>query len=126
VAEQTWKEKLLDLRIHYEMKRLEFLERKMDMYAQSTRRKSYIRIVFASILAVIVIGCMFFLFTRDIPSGNRDVVIALVSALTGAFFGSVINYYFGDSDKSLEPMPTFEEKHDLSKWDNQEEEIDES
>lgn len=119
-----WQDKMMEVRVQYELKRLEFIERKMDMFERSTKRKSYIRLVFASILSVIVIGCLWFLFTTEIPSGNRDVVIALVSALAGAFFGSVISYYFGDSDTNDGPVPSFEEKHELGNWDEEEGEFE--
>lgn len=91
---------------------LELEKSKMDLYIQmlqlketEARRKGYIRIFIGTFLGIIVSVCLFFLFTKEIPAGNKDVVIALVSGLTGAFFGSVVTYYFGDSD-SRNDMPT--------------------
>jgi len=99
-----------DFKYQYEAKRLEFLERKMTLYEQSIRRRSYIRMVLGLFLGVIVAVALWFLFTKEVPSGNRDVVIAIVSGLSGAFFGSVISYYFGDSDKVMEMPPKMDEE----------------
>ena len=92
---------------------LEFERAKIDLYIEQlrlrekeTKRKAFIRIFIGTFLGIIVLGCMLFLFMTEIPAGNRDVVIALVSGLTGAFFGSVVTYYFGDSDSRNDPPAT--------------------
>ncbi len=98
--------RMLELRLQYEQRRLEFLERKMDFYEKSQRRKAYIRMVLGVFLGCIVAISLAFLFQKEVPAGNREIIIALVSGLTGAFFGSVISYYFGDSDSHVEPPPS--------------------
>ena len=89
--------------LEYEKSRIQLHIKQLELREKETRRKSLIRIFIGTFLGLVVTGCMLFLFTTEIPSGNRDVVIALVSGLTGAFFGSVITYYFGDSDSRNDP-----------------------
>ncbi len=88
-----------------ELKKIEFLEKQIEQYEKNLHRKSISRLVLGLFLGAIVSLSLYMLFTRSIPEGNRDVIIAMVSGLTGAFFGSVINYYFGDSESRTEQIP---------------------
>lgn len=85
--------------------------KQLELRETESRRKSYIRIFIGTFLGIVVSACMLFLFTKEIPEGNKDVVIALVSGLTGAFFGSVVTFYFGDSDSRSESVPTVPESN---------------
>lgn len=57
-----------------------------------------------NILAVItVVGCfiLLYIFTmKEIPAGNKDIVIALGSMIFGAGAGGVFGFYFGASKTS--------------------------
>ena len=99
---------LSQARIQFEIRRLEFLERQLELHEKAQHRKAITRVVLGLFLGFIVGSALLFLFLRSIPDGNRDVVIALVSGLTGAFFGTVINYYFGDSESRVEQPPHLE------------------
>lgn len=65
--------------------------------AETARRRQIIR----ATLAVIVHGMLgfawFWLFTREIPAGNKEVIIALVGTMTGVV-GTIDAFYFGDSE----------------------------
>ncbi|HTG56440.1 MAG TPA: hypothetical protein VL943_09245 [Niabella sp.] len=54
-----------------------------------------------NILAVIiVIGCFVLLYImqiKDIPAGNKDVVLTAVGFVFGGALAGVIGYYFGSS-----------------------------
>lgn len=96
----------------------EFIKYKLklaELHAQEKTRKSFIRITLGLFLGSIVLYMVHFLLLREIPQGNREVVIALVNLLVGAFAGSVVSYYFGDSDSRIE-IPDF----DFSKNENEE------
>ena len=97
--------KLSEARIQYELKRLDYLKERMHAYQRTQKRKATIRLAVGSLLALIVSLSLAFLFVREIPAQNKDVVITIVSALSGAFFGSVISYYFGDSDNAQHVPP---------------------
>ncbi|MCA1799929.1 MAG: hypothetical protein LC687_00215 [Actinobacteria bacterium] len=111
------KTRLTELRFEYEQRRLEYLEKKMEFHEKSTRRKAYIRMALGVFLGGIVVSSLIFLFQKEVPPGNRDIIIALVSGLTGAFFGSVINYYFGDSDNHAEPVASMGEHEGMGSSD---------
>lgn len=92
----------------------EYLTTLMKLHAEEKKRKAIIRLILGLFLGVIVVASIAFLLLFSIPERNRDVVIVLVSGLSGAFFGSVISYYFGDSDSRLETpeAPTQHEKEE--------------
>lgn len=117
------KDKLSEARKQLELRRLDFFEHKMEMYEKSQRRKSVIRIIMGMFLGIIVTAAIAFLMWRPIPQENRDVVIVLVSGLSGAFFGSVISYYFGDSDNAVPQSPSFQEEGTGSSSSTEEEDF---
>ena len=102
-------EKYYDL----ESQRIEYQKKQLELHYKEQKRKGLIRLIIGAFLGIIVFVCIVMLFKSEVPAANRDVLIALVSGLTGAFFGSVISYYFGDSDnrpdagKFETPPPNF-------------------
>jgi len=105
-------EKYYDL----EVQRIEYQKKQLELHHKEQKRKGLIRLLIGAFLGTIVFVCIILLFSSEVPAGNRDVLIALVSGLTGAFFGSVVSYYFGDSDsrpdtsKFEAPAPDFNKK----------------
>ncbi len=87
-------EKYYDL----ESQKIEYQKKQLELHHKEQKRKGLIRLIIGAFLGLIVFICLVLLFKSEVPAGNRDVLIALVSGLTGAFFGSVVSYYFGDSD----------------------------
>ena len=87
-------EKYYDL----ENQKIEYQKKQLELHHKEQKRKGLIRLLIGAFLGTIVFVCIVLLFKSEVPAGNRDVLIALVSGLTGAFFGSVVSYYFGDSD----------------------------
>lgn len=75
----------------YKLKVLEFNEKQ-------AHRKSTIRIFIAIIMSSIVFYMIAMLFNSEVPTGNREVIYLLVGNATGAFFGTLISFYFGDSE----------------------------
>lgn len=73
-----------------ERRRLEFQERK-------DRRHGRARLIIALFVGFLVAYAWFRLFMHDIPEGNKEVLIALVSAVTGSLM-TIVAFYFGDSD----------------------------
>lgn len=73
-----------------ERRRLEFQERK-------DRRHGRARLIIALFVGFLVAYAWFRLFMHDIPEGNKEVLIALVSAVTGSLL-TIVAFYFGDSD----------------------------
>lgn len=62
------------------------------------RRHGRARIIIAAMIGLLVGYAWFTLFNRPVPEGNRDVLIALVSSVTGALI-TIVAFYFGDSDR---------------------------
>lgn len=93
-------------------KKLDLVSLKMDLYEKNAKRRQFFRAVFGILLTVLVGFSLGFLLFTEIPEGNREVVISLVAGLNGAFFGTVMGYYFGDSDKSSDEVPQFREQFD--------------
>jgi len=96
-------EKYYDL----ESQKIDYQKKQLELHHNEQKRKGLIRLIIGAFLGIIVFACIILLFWSEVPPGNRDVLIALVSGLTGAFFGSVVSYYFGDSD-SRPDASTFE------------------
>jgi len=113
-----------------ESQKIDYQKKQLELHHTEQKRKGLIRLLIGAFLGIIVFVCIVMLFRSEVPEGNRDVLIALVSGLTGAFFGSVVSYYFGDSDsrpdtgKFETPPPDFNKKSD-SILDVKEEEDDE-
>jgi uncharacterized membrane protein YeaQ/YmgE (transglycosylase-associated protein family) len=105
-------EKYYDL----ESQKIDYQKKQLELHHKEQKRKGLIRLLIGAFLGTIVFVCIIMLFRSEVPAGNRDVLIALVSGLTGAFFGSVVSYYFGDSDsrpdlsKFETPAPNFNKK----------------
>ena len=97
-------EKYYDL----ETQRIEYMKKDLELHHKEMKRKALIRLAIGCFLGIVVFVCLFLLFTSEVPAGNRDVLISLVSGLTGAFFGSVVSYYFGDSDSRPDSKTQFE------------------
>ena len=112
--------KMTQERLQYELRRLDLLERKIESSERQQRQRSIIRLFIGTTLGVIVGWALYFLFTKEVPPGNRDVVIVIVSALSGAFFGSVISYYFGDSDSVATPVATYDTEPPLQPYSEDE------
>lgn len=93
-------------------KKLDLVSLKMDLYEKNAKRRQFFRAVFGVMLTIMVAASLAFLLFTEIPEGNREVVISLVAGLNGAFFGTVMGYYFGDSDKSSDQVPQFREQFD--------------
>lgn len=113
--------KMTQERLQYELRRLDLLERKIESTERQQRQRSIIRLFIGATLGVIVGWALYFLFTQEVPPGNRDVVIVIVSALSGAFFGSVISYYFGDSDNAAAHVVTYDTEPPLQPYSEAEE-----
>ena len=95
----------MDFDKEYELRKLDILEKRLELHEKSTKRKSIIRFLLGTLLGTMVAASIWSLFNRPIPIGNKDVLIALVSGMTGSFFGAVVSYYFGDSDNMPEQLP---------------------
>lgn len=67
------------------------------MNDERDRRHSRNRLIIGCFLFTLVGFAWFALLSIEIPVGNRDVFLALVSAVTGAFV-MMVTYYFGSSD----------------------------
>lgn len=85
---------------------LEYQIHLMDLHEKQIKRKANFRIIIGTILGGIVIYMLDKLFNTEIPAGNREVIYLLVGNATGAFFGTMINFYFGDSEGRVDvPVP---------------------
>lgn len=72
----------------------------MEMRHRDRRdlRHSVARMMIAVLVFSLVGYAWFTLFARPVPDGNREVLIALVGAVTGALV-TIVAFYFGDSDR---------------------------
>jgi membrane protein DedA with SNARE-associated domain len=96
--------KALELKkLERDSKYYELQMQRNEMRMQEVKRRMFIRLVIAIFLAFVMTAAMWFLFTREIPERNRDVVVVLIGGLAGAFTGAVVNYYFGDSEGRPQP-----------------------
>lgn len=98
-----------ELKYEYRKLKLDFKRKKMELYEENSKRRVIIRAIFSGILTLIIIVSLVFLFTQEIPEDNSQLLGYIISGLTGAFFGTVMGYYFGDSDKHSDQVPSFEE-----------------
>lgn len=99
-------EQLKQATLEYELKRLEYNEKQ-------AKRKSTIRLIIASFMGGIVLYMLAKLFNTEVPPGNREVIYLLVGNATGAFFGTLLSFYFGDSEGKAD-FPK-EERHEEHK-----------
>jgi len=75
---------------------------KFEFEEKQAKRKAMIRVIIALIMSAIVFYMIAMLFTSEVPQGNREVIYLLVGNATGAFFGTLISFYFGDSEGRLD------------------------
>jgi len=61
-----------------------------------------IRLVLMLITGGTFFSCLMSLFYVEIPTGNKDILIAMTGFLGGAFV-TIITFYFGDSEGSGTP-----------------------
>lgn len=71
--------------------------RKLDHEERKDKRHGRARLIIALFVGFLVAYAWFRLFMHDIPEGNKEVLIALVSAVTGSLL-TIVAFYFGDSD----------------------------
>lgn len=91
----------------------------LDLQEKTRKRKTYFRAGIAIILGLIVFYMIAKLFSNDLPEGNREAVLLLTGSASGAFFGTLISYYFGDSEGRTEHSDSVTEES-LSKEKNDE------
>jgi membrane protein DedA with SNARE-associated domain len=86
----------------YQEHRIKYQVQVMDYHEKQMRRKAIFRIIIGTVLGAIVLYMIRQLFGSTIPAENKDVVYLLVGNATGAFFGTMINFYFGDSEGRID------------------------
>ena len=70
-------------------------ERRID--ERERRRRQLIRATIAVIVLGILVGALWWVLTRELPDGNKEVVITLLGAITGSVI-TIVAFYFGDAD----------------------------
>lgn len=70
----------------------------MRIKAAEKRRRSWARLTIAIIVVAVVVAGFIWLFTAEIPDGNREVLNTLLGAITGSLI-TIVAYYFGDSEQ---------------------------
>lgn len=55
----------------------------------------------AALIVIIVVCLLFVVFSKELPSGNKDIALMVIGALV-AKFGDVVAYFFNSSKSSQE------------------------
>lgn len=64
-------------------------------------RKWVVRMAVAGVFSIGFFAMLTLLALKEVPAGNRDVLITLLGALGGAVI-TIVSFYFGDSEGNSE------------------------
>jgi len=98
----------------YEEKYIEYLTKLIEYKEIQLKRKAMMRLYMGVFLGFIVSFMIYMLFISEIPNSNREVIYLLVGNATGVF-GTIINYYFGDSEGREDAVNFYLDNKNLNK-----------
>jgi hypothetical protein len=98
----TYYKEVLMKSLEYDKAYMDYQIKLMELHEIQIKRKSKLRTIIGILLSIVVFFMIYMLFVTEVPAGNREVIYLLVGNATGAFFGTLINFYFGDSEGRME------------------------